>query len=157
MQTFRFHFSTYQVSFAFAALLCVLAGCLRSVENSEPFDNESLRLLGVSAKHELHLYESHKEYDLTEQQTNNLVAALCPIKSAKIGKLPPDEINYILSFQPGRNPVIFHVHLADDHLMYAERQYLYEGGNAEAFKKVVDSITAVNSGKPGDLIDHSGK
>lgn len=148
----RFH--TEGVCLAVAVLLCVLMGCLRTGEHGA-FDNESLRLLSVSGKHNAHLSKpgEHRLFHITAESATSLVEALRPIRSMKVGQLPPDAVDYVFGFQPGMDPVMFHVHLADGHLVYAERQYLYEGGDAKAFKRVADAIMAASPEAPGEKVD----
>jgi hypothetical protein len=151
----RFHFgsTTCRAILAVVIPLSVFNGCFQSGESSGPFDNERLQRLQDAKKQQLRLIvtnniatpNSVREVKPTEQQMTNLVAALSPIKSVRVGKLPANKVNYILSFQPGRKIVTFQVYLAADHLVYAERQYLYEGGDSSAFQKLADDITAENT------------
>jgi len=125
-------------------LLCIFTGC-GGTGTDEPFDDERLRLLSVSAKRWPSLEKPAQDLslDITEEQAEDLdrlVAALRPIKSVRIGVLPSEDVDYALSFQPGKNPVTIHVRLAGKHLTYAERQYVYEGGDAQEFQRIAEAI-----------------
>jgi hypothetical protein len=172
MSSSRLSFTARYVRLAVAGLLvgCLLVlaagvvmfvAAMRSMsanrqQVSEPLDNESLQLLGAGRKHwpSLEKPRDHQVFGITSEQMNSLIETLHPIRSVRVGELPPNAVDYMLGFQPGMDPVVFYVHLVDDHLVYSERKYLYEGGNAKAFKQAVDTIMATNPGKPG-MIDDS--
>jgi hypothetical protein len=123
--------------------LCSLAGCLKT-SDSGSLNEDSLRLLRVSGKGRPYFSKSGdmRLFEITNEQANNFVASLSQIQSVKVGRLSADEVDYEFGFQAGRNPIAFQVHIVDDHLIYAEREYLYEGGDSKAFKQIADSITA---------------
>jgi hypothetical protein len=125
-----------------AVVMCVLIGCLKGGAPPEPFDNESLRLLSVSGKDFAYLRKPSlpQRFDISAESVTSLVEALRPITSTKVGQLPPNAVDYEFGFSPGRNPVCFRVNLANGRLVYWERQYLYEGGDAKAFKQAADAI-----------------
>ena len=130
-------------------------GGFQPADSKPPLDNEGLRLRIVSGKHWpcLGTPREHRLFDITAEEATRLVETLRPITSAKVGHLPPEKVDYVLSYQAGMNPTVFHVHLAEGHLVFAERRYLYEGGDAKAFKRVADTIASANPGKPGMILD----
>jgi hypothetical protein len=150
----RVSFLKWNTSLVAGLLLCMWTGCLRT-DNQEPLNNKTLQSLIAGEKHWPRLSKPDENllFDITGQQAGALVKALSPIKSTKTGGVPSNSADYILMFQPGRNPIVFHVHLADDHLVYAERTYLYEGGDGKAFKQIADSIMATTPGKTGAIAD----
>jgi hypothetical protein len=75
----------------------------------------------------------------------------------KVGSLSADEIDYEVSYQAGRSPLHLQVHLAGDHLVFAERKYRYEGGDPKVFKKIADSIVGVESQNPDATKNESQK
>jgi hypothetical protein len=136
-------------------IAAMFVGCTPR-DTPRAFDNEGLRLLSVSRKFSLFVGEPGKQQiwevsDKQEDDFNRLITALSPIESVKMGKLPSNEVDYVLLFQPGKNPVTIKVHLEKDRLVYAERQYLYKGGDAKVFRKVLDTIVAHAHSKQGAI------
>ena len=137
-----------------AGMLCVVIGCLRT-DDPGPIDNKTLSLLVAGRMDRPCLGKPHDHllFDLTDQQAKSLVRALNPIRSARAGGLAPEAVDYTLSFQPGMDPVVLRVHLGIGDLTFAERQYIYEGGDAKEFKQLADAVMATNPGKPGIIAD----
>lgn len=137
-----------------AVLLCVFFGCRRA-GNSGPLDNKTLRMLSEGMMHRpcLGTPNGRRLFDLTDQQARSLVNALIPIESAKVGTLRPDAVDYTLYFQPAMDPVVLRLHLDNCGITYTERQYLYHGGDVQAFRRMADNIIATSPARSGLIID----
>jgi hypothetical protein len=107
-----------------------------------PFDDEGIRLLSVSGKQWITLEQPHSHWSgtISGEQASNLIEKLRPIASTKSGTLKDDDVDYILSFQAGKNPVRFFIRLNGSSIIYSERQFLYEGGNPIALKEIINNI-----------------
>ena len=64
--------------------------------------------------------------------------------------------DYTLYFQGGKDPTVIYVILGEDTIVYRERQYLYEGGDAASFRQIADAIKATNRGKSGVIASEDG-
>ena len=130
-----------------AATICSLAGCARP--KAGPLDDNNLGLMVVSEKHrpELEDLTTRRTFAITAQQASALVEALRPIKSVEVGNLPSGEADYVLSYQAAMDPLVLRVQLNNETLLYCEREYCYEGGDAQGFARIVDRLTTASNGK----------
>jgi len=130
---------------AIAFLVPITGGCLSDPNELKPWSGRELELLGFSRKQDPYLIllkspdGKHREIPLDQETANHLIQALIPIQATK-EVVSIRGMEYLFGFQGGRNPVRIQIRTTGDHLEYFHGNFLYQGGNPQAFQKVIDDL-----------------
>ena len=139
------------------ALSSFLIGC-REASDRGPLDDRILSILSARTLERPCLGKPGERclFDLTDREVRGLLKSLRPVRSCNAGEHLPSVPDYALYFQAGKYPMVFYVALGEDTIVYRERQYLYEGGDAASFRQIAGAIEATDRGKPGLIISEDG-
>ena len=119
--------------------LVVLTGC--TPRTPQPMTDRSLELMSGSryAFARINYYgNQRKQLELKPEEyetMRSLFRALAPIREFREGKIA--EPDYSLTYQGGMDPTQVDVKIVDNKLEFGVRNFVYIGGDAEKFQKVL--------------------
>ena len=126
-------------SLSFMGLALTVAGCFQP--NTNPLDNEEVLLIarGGVFSAGLEKYPDPLRVDVPAAEAQELLKSLTPFDVVTTPE-PSGAYDYLFVHQAGRDPLVFHVKMAGDQLIFSERRWVYQGGNSQQFQQIAEEI-----------------
>jgi len=119
----------------------------------KPFDNYILDIFATQGVTDATLIVHNNEqgdfhFKLSSNLAQELLKSFIPIKKIYEKRTLNSKIEYTFSFQLGKEPTIIEITVEDDHLLYLDDNYIYEGGNPVLFLDIISTVYHYDSDCP---------